>query len=133
MDILTSLLTLIIVARPLGHLAERLGQPGVVGEMVAGVLVGPAVFGLVEASEALSGIASLAIFLVILSAQAGDLLRSEGGLVWATLDGASDDIVLERGDVHVVARDGTMRVSAFGTARLEVYGCGPLRFDRPTC
>lgn len=67
MDILTSLLTLIIVARLLGHLAERLGQPAVVGEMVAGVLLGPAVFGLVEASEALSGIASLAIFLVNLA------------------------------------------------------------------
>lgn len=69
--------------------------------------------------------------LVTLSLQAGDMLRSEGGLVWATVDGATDDILLERGDVHVVVRDETMRVSAFGAARLEVYGCGPLRFDGP--
>lgn len=83
MDILTSLLTLIVVARLLGHLAERLGQPAVVGEMVAGVLVGPAVFGLVEASPALSGIASLAIFLVILATglemNVRDLLRALTG------------------------------------------------------
>lgn len=71
--------------------------------------------------------------LVNLSVQAGDLLRSEGGLVWATVDGEADDILLGRGDVHVVPRDGTLRVSAFGAARLEVYGCGPLRFDGPTC
>lgn len=71
--------------------------------------------------------------LVTLSLQAGDMLRSEGGLVWATVDGRTDDILLERGDVHVVVRDETMRVSAFGAARLEVYGCGPLRFDGPKC
>lgn len=71
--------------------------------------------------------------LVTLSLKAGDMLRSEGGLVWATVDGATEDILLERGDVHVVVGDATLRVSAFGAARLEVYGCGPLRFDAPSC
>lgn len=71
--------------------------------------------------------------LVTVSLKAGDMLRSEGGLVWATVDGAADDILLERGDVHVVVSAATMRVSAFGAARLEVYGCGPLRFDAPSC
>ena len=71
--------------------------------------------------------------LVTLSLQAGDMLRSDGGLVWATVDGATEDILLERGDVHVVVRAETMQVSAFGAARLEVYGCGPLRFDGPKC
>lgn len=71
--------------------------------------------------------------LVTLSLQTGDMLRSDGGLVWATIDGRAEDILLERGDVHVVVRGETMRVSAFGPARLEVYGCGPLRFDGPKC
>lgn len=69
--------------------------------------------------------------LVTLSVRAGDLLRSEGGLVWATIDGEADDILLERGDVHTVARDCEMRVSAFGLARLDIYGHGPLRFECP--
>jgi hypothetical protein len=69
--------------------------------------------------------------LVTLSLRAGDMLRSEVGLVWATVDGKADDILLDRGDVHRVERDGAMHVSAFGAARLEVYGCGPLRFDWP--
>lgn len=68
MDVLTSLLTLIVVARLLGHLAVRLGQPAVVGELLAGILLGPSVLGLVDASPALSGISSLAVFLVILAA-----------------------------------------------------------------
>lgn len=60
-----------------------------------------------------------------------ELLRSEDGLVWATVDGEANDILLGRGDVHVVARDCEMRVSAFGLARLEIYGNGPLRFEWP--
>ena len=68
MQILTSLLTLIVLARLLGHLFARWGQPALVGEMVAGIILGPAVLGLVEPNAALSGIASLAIFLVVLAA-----------------------------------------------------------------
>lgn len=68
MQILTSLLTLIVLARVLGHLFTRWGQPSIVGEMMAGILLGPAVLGLVEPNPALSGIASLAIFLVVLDA-----------------------------------------------------------------
>ena len=65
MQILTSLLVLIVLARVLGHLFARWGQPAIVGEMLAGILLGPSVLGLVAPSPALSGIASLAIFLVI--------------------------------------------------------------------
>lgn len=63
--------------------------------------------------------------------RAGELLRGEDGVVWATIDGEARDIPLDRGDVHRVERDGTMRVCAFGPARLEVYGNGPLRFEWP--
>ncbi|KXK34620.1 MAG: Na/H antiporter [Chlorobi bacterium OLB6] len=68
MPLLTSLLMLIVVARIFGHIAVRLKQPAIVGEMVAGVLLGPSVLGLVTASPALSGISELAVFLVVLSA-----------------------------------------------------------------
>lgn len=68
MQILTSLLTLIVLARVLGHLFTRWGQPAIVGEMLAGVLLGPAILGLVEPNPALAGIAALAIFLVVLDA-----------------------------------------------------------------
>jgi Kef-type K+ transport system membrane component KefB len=45
----------------------RLGQPDILGEMLAGILLGPAVLGLVHSNEALSGISELAVFLIILS------------------------------------------------------------------
>ncbi|MDP3651192.1 MAG: cation:proton antiporter [Rhodoferax sp.] len=68
MPLLTSLLTLIVAARLLGHVFVKWGQPAIVGEMIAGVLLGPGVLGLILPDAALSGIASLAIFLVVLAA-----------------------------------------------------------------
>jgi Protein of unknown function (DUF2917) len=69
--------------------------------------------------------------LLTLSVRAGDLLRSAGGTVWATVDGARDDMLLAPGDVHVLGRDCELRVSALGHARLEVYGHGPLHYRMP--
>lgn len=68
MPLLTSLLLLIVFARLFGRLFERFNQPAIVGEMLSGVLLGPAVLNIVHASEALSGISDLAVFLVVLSA-----------------------------------------------------------------
>src|SRR5262245_3276094 len=39
------LLVLVLAARGLGGLARRLGQPSVIGELAAGVLLGPSVIG----------------------------------------------------------------------------------------
>lgn len=68
MHVLTSLLILIAVARLFGQIFHRFGQPAIVGEMLAGVLLGPSVLNVVHASPALSGIAELAVFLIVLSA-----------------------------------------------------------------
>src|SRR5688500_2229620 len=68
MPLLTSFLLLIFVSRILGNLSKRLGQPEIMGEMLAGILLGPAVLGLVHPNPALSGISELAVFLIILSA-----------------------------------------------------------------
>jgi Kef-type K+ transport system membrane component KefB len=66
--LLTSLLLLIVSARLIGGLFAKYKQPSIVGEMLAGVLLGPAVFNLVEATPPLQGIADLAVFLVVVSA-----------------------------------------------------------------
>lgn len=91
MSLLTKLLLLIISARLMGRLFERFAQPAIVGEMLAGVILGPGVLGLLEPNEALHGISELAVFLVVLSAglemefqQIIDSLKGRG-LVIATL------------------------------------------------
>lgn len=68
MSLMTNLLILIVSARLLGQLFVKYKQPAIVGEMLAGVLLGPAVLNFVEANAALTGIADLAVFLVVMSA-----------------------------------------------------------------
>jgi Kef-type K+ transport system membrane component KefB len=68
MPLLTNLLILIVVARLLGQVFRRFNQPAIVGEMLAGVILGPSLLHLIEADAALSGIAEFAVFLIVLSA-----------------------------------------------------------------
>jgi len=46
--VLVVLAAILIAAKALGELAERFGQPAVVGELLAGVLLGPSILGLVD-------------------------------------------------------------------------------------
>lgn len=68
MSLLTSLLILIVCARLMGHLFEKYNQPSIIGEMLAGIILGPSLLNLIHFNEALSGISELAVFLVVLSA-----------------------------------------------------------------
>lgn len=68
MSLLSSLLLLIVTARLLGGIFTRLGQPSMIGEILAGVLLGPAVLNAVHPTPSLAGISELAVFLIILSA-----------------------------------------------------------------
>lgn len=63
--ILLKLVVLLLVAKIAGELAERVKQPAVLGELLAGVLLGPSLFGLVDLSQrddAVTIIAFLASF-----------------------------------------------------------------------
>ncbi|MBK6638078.1 MAG: cation:proton antiporter [Rhodocyclaceae bacterium] len=68
MSLLTTLLVLVVVARLFGKLFAKYNQPEVVGEILAGVLLGPSVLNLIYPDRQLAGIADLAVFLVILAA-----------------------------------------------------------------
>ncbi len=66
-QILFSLFCLVSSAQILGWLAARLGQPRVIGQVLAGVLVGPSLLGLVEVSVTLQALAEFgAIFLMFM-------------------------------------------------------------------
>ncbi|MFN4328883.1 MAG: cation:proton antiporter [Limnobacter sp.] len=68
MSLLTSLLVLIVVARLFGRLFARYNQPELIGEILAGILLGPAILGLIEPNKSLAAVTELAVFLIILSA-----------------------------------------------------------------
>lgn len=71
-----NLCLLIAAAHLLGRLAERLRQPELLGHMVAGMLLGPALLGWVTASPGLNAVADFAVLMVVVAAGLEMRLRS---------------------------------------------------------
>src|SRR6266702_4495062 len=65
MDILLSLLILLVGARLSGELAARMKAPALVGEILAGIVLGPSVFGFVIPDAAIQELANLGIFFIV--------------------------------------------------------------------
>ena len=82
-SLLTSLLLLLASARLLGQLFRRWNKPSLLGELCAGVLLGPSVLGLVHPSPELDGVAELGVF--FLTFLAG--LEMDAGRVFKGLSG----------------------------------------------
>jgi Kef-type K+ transport system membrane component KefB len=59
------LLVLLLSAKVLGEIFERFGQPSMIGEVLAGVILGPSVFNIINNTAELRVIADLGIFLLI--------------------------------------------------------------------
>ena len=77
------LLGLVIVwlaAKLAGEAMERIGQTAVLGELLAGVLIGPGILGLVSESEILHALAEIGVIILLfeigLESDLGELLRA---------------------------------------------------------
>ncbi|MGQ0823636.1 MAG: cation:proton antiporter domain-containing protein [Actinomycetota bacterium] len=64
--ILFDILVVLVAAKVAAEIADRIGVPAVVGEIAAGVLVGPSAFGLVETNEVLHTLAEVGVILLLL-------------------------------------------------------------------
>jgi Kef-type K+ transport system membrane component KefB len=64
-DILVSLFVVLLAAKLGDELFKRLGQPTLVGEILAGVLIGPSVLGFVEPDETLEVFAELGVVFLL--------------------------------------------------------------------
>jgi len=69
-------------AKLLAELCERLGQPGIVGEILAGALVGPSVLGWITPNETLKALSDLGVMFLLfgvgLEVKATELLKVGG-------------------------------------------------------
>ncbi|MEQ8955126.1 MAG: cation:proton antiporter [Gammaproteobacteria bacterium] len=59
------LVIILVAARLCAELASRVGVPTVIGELAAGVILGPSVLGFIEASEIIRLLAEIAIILLL--------------------------------------------------------------------
>ncbi len=79
-ELLLGLVIVWLAAKLAGEAMERIGQTAVLGELLAGVLIGPGVFGLVHESEILHALAEIGVIILLfevgLESDLGELLRS---------------------------------------------------------
>ncbi len=78
-------------AKIFGELAERIGQPSVLGELLAGVILGPSVLGLVPLSQGIFLLAEIGVVLLLfevgLETDLDELLRVGGPALAVALAG----------------------------------------------
>ncbi|MDR1545076.1 MAG: cation:proton antiporter [Prevotellaceae bacterium] len=79
----TNLLILLIAARLLGEIFERVKQPAMIGEIIAGIILGPTLLGVISLTEDIRVIAELGVFLLVIMAglevNADDIVKSLRG------------------------------------------------------
>lgn len=81
-EILRQLAIIVVAAKLFGLVARRIHAPQVAGEIVAGLIIGPSLLGLVMPSDFLSGMAEIGVIMLMFSAGLGtDIkeLRETGG------------------------------------------------------
>jgi Kef-type K+ transport system membrane component KefB len=78
--LLLGLVVIWLAAKLAGEGMDRIGQTAVLGELLAGVIIGPGVLGLVHESEALHALAELGVLILLfevgLESDVHDLLRA---------------------------------------------------------
>src|SRR3954462_8830244 len=86
-----SMLVVFASAKLLAEIFERLGQPGIVGEILAGILIGPHVLGWMSPNEVLTILADLGVmfllFRVGLEIKASDLMKVGGTALFVAVAG----------------------------------------------
>jgi Kef-type K+ transport system membrane component KefB len=79
----TSLLILLVSARIFGEIFERFKQPAMIGEIIAGIILGPSLLNLIHRTEDIKVISELGIFLLVILAgleiNIDDILKSLKG------------------------------------------------------
>jgi Kef-type K+ transport system membrane component KefB len=78
-----NILILLVFARVLGEIMERFNQPAMIGEILAGVILGPSLLNFIHRTEDIKVISELGVFLLVILAgleiNLDDVLKSVKG------------------------------------------------------
>ena len=61
----TNLLILLVFARLFGEIFERFKQPAMIGEIIAGIILGPSLLNIIHRTEDIKVISELGVFLLV--------------------------------------------------------------------
>jgi Kef-type K+ transport system membrane component KefB len=96
-----AVLTVFASARVMRELFERLGQPGIVGEILAGLIIGPHVLGWIRPSDFLTNLSELGVMFLLfgigLEVKTSDLLKTGRTAVVVALSGVAVSLVMAGG------------------------------------
>jgi Kef-type K+ transport system membrane component KefB len=67
-QLFVSVIVILVAARVLGELFQWIKQPPLVGELLAGIIIGPSIFGIVHFNQDLGVLSDLAVFFLMLLA-----------------------------------------------------------------
>lgn len=65
MDTLLSIIAILVLAKVLGELMERVGYPVLIGEIAAGVILGPSLLGLVTHDEVIETLSTIGVIMLL--------------------------------------------------------------------
>ena len=129
--VLFDVLVVLFAAKAAAELAERLRIPTVLGEIVAGILVGPSVLGLVDRTDSLAVLAELGVLLLLLGVgmemDVGELIKvgrssmlvAVGGVVVPFAVGAAAAMALGQSTTTAVFIGAALTATSVGiTARV---------------
>lgn len=126
-DFFLHLLVILLTARLFGELAARMKAPSVLGELFAGVVLGPSIFGWLEPVEAIRLLAEIGIILLLfevgLETDVKKLVGTGAKSVWVAVAGFFIPLFLGFGLAHWVF-DFSVLVSLFVGGTLTATSIG---------
>ncbi len=91
MDFMASLLIVLIVAWAAGVISNKLGYPSMLGELVAGIILGPPLLGMLPANDGLFHLAEIGIFVMMfyigMEINPDDMRKSSKPAILASIGG----------------------------------------------
>lgn len=113
-EIPLSMLLVFGVSKLLAEIAERLGQPGIVGGLLAGIVLGPAVLGWIHPTELLHALSELGVMFLLfnvgLSVSARELKRVGLSATLVAVSGVIAPLIL---GWAILTRAGGSQIEAF--------------------
>ncbi|HAW49835.1 TPA: sodium:proton antiporter [bacterium] len=64
-DLLLKIACILIISKLAGGISRKLGQPAVLGELAAGLIIGPSILGIFETDESLKAIAQIGVIMLM--------------------------------------------------------------------